>query len=70
MSKSVTQVRLAKVNHIFLTRMAWELVGGLPGMLLSLADIGQLRLNLHGPANLVLCFYCLCHFFFWTVPAH
>ena len=33
-------VRLGKLTDIFLTRICWDTVGGLPGMLLTLADTG------------------------------
>ncbi|KAJ3003197.1 Zinc phosphodiesterase ELAC protein 2, partial [Thoreauomyces humboldtii] len=46
------KVRLAKVDKIFMTRVAWDCVGGLPGMLLTLADAGSNNLNLRGPNNL------------------
>lgn len=45
------RVRLAKVSHIFLPQVSWEHVGGLPGMLLSLADIGTTQIAVHGPRN-------------------
>ena len=45
------RVRLARVSHIFLPQVTWEHVGGLPGMLLSLADIGTTQIALHGPRN-------------------
>ncbi|KAI8920004.1 beta-lactamase-like protein [Powellomyces hirtus] len=46
------KVGIRKVDQIFLTRVAWETVGGLPGMLLTLADAGASSLTLHGPNNL------------------
>ncbi|KNC83238.1 hypothetical protein SARC_04516 [Sphaeroforma arctica JP610] len=44
--------KLAKVDSIFLTRLRWRNLGGLPGVLLSLAGIGATSVTVHGPANL------------------
>ncbi|KAI8587866.1 beta-lactamase-like protein [Geranomyces variabilis] len=46
------KVGIRKVEQIFLTRVAWECVGGLPGMLLTLADAGASSIALNGPGNL------------------
>ncbi|KAJ3331524.1 hypothetical protein HDU76_002939 [Blyttiomyces sp. JEL0837] len=46
------KIRLAKVKNIFVTRVAWECVGGIPGMLLTLADAGNNAITVHGGKNL------------------
>ena len=46
------KVRLAKMNHIFLTGISSDEVSGLPGMLLTLADMGNKQVHLFGPKNL------------------
>ncbi|RKO93416.1 beta-lactamase-like protein [Blyttiomyces helicus] len=55
-------VRLAKVRNIFLTRVAWNCVGGLPGMMLTLADAGTKSLKIHGPNNLTHFLAATRHF--------
>ncbi|KAL7748763.1 hypothetical protein RI367_005918 [Sorochytrium milnesiophthora] len=44
-------IRLMKMHNIFLTRLDWECVGGIPGMLLTLGDVGLKQVNIHGPEN-------------------
>ncbi|KAJ3149125.1 Zinc phosphodiesterase ELAC protein 2 [Geranomyces michiganensis] len=46
------KVGIRKVEEIFLTRVAWECVGGLPGMLLTLADAGASSIAVNGSGNL------------------
>ena len=46
------RVRLSKLRDIYLTRVAWDNIGGMPGMLLTLADAGVKDLTIHGPKNL------------------
>ncbi|KAI8388141.1 beta-lactamase-like protein [Radiomyces spectabilis] len=46
------KVRLSKLKNIFLTRLEWECVGGMIGMLLTLADAGTQNLHIHGGRNL------------------
>lgn len=41
-----------KVENVFLTRVASETMGGLPGLLMTLADGGRTSLDVHGPPNL------------------
>jgi ribonuclease Z len=43
------KVRLRKVREIFLTRLSPRTVGGLPGLLMTLADIGVEHITIHGP---------------------
>lgn len=40
-----------RVDHIFLSRVASEAIGGLPGLLMTLADGGKKSINLYGPIN-------------------
>lgn len=47
------RVRLRKVNDILLTRISWDCFGGVPGMLLTLADAIGEPITLHGPPGLV-----------------
>ncbi|SAM00816.1 hypothetical protein [Absidia glauca] len=46
------KIRISKLDNIFFTRMEWECTGGMPGMLLTLADSGLRHINLHGGKNL------------------
>lgn len=50
---SESKVRLSKVRGIFLSRLRNETLGGLPGMLLTLADKNQIeKLEIIGPVGL------------------
>ncbi|KAG0614312.1 hypothetical protein M758_6G167300 [Ceratodon purpureus] len=48
------KVKLSKIDHIFLTRVGSETAGGLPGLLLTLAGIGDagMAVNIWGPSEL------------------
>ncbi|KAI8847528.1 tRNase Z endonuclease-domain-containing protein [Chytridium lagenaria] len=46
------KVRLSKLNNIFITKVGWDAVGGIPGMLLTLADAGNNVITIHGGKNL------------------
>ncbi|RAL48093.1 hypothetical protein DM860_017884 [Cuscuta australis] len=50
------KVKLSKIDHIFLSRVCSETAGGLPGLLLTLAGIGEetqgLYVNVWGPSDL------------------
>ncbi|CAG8487437.1 10121_t:CDS:10 [Ambispora gerdemannii] len=46
------KVRLPKLQNIFTTRVVWETLGGLPGMLLSMADAGIPNARILGGENL------------------
>ncbi|WFD20613.1 ribonuclease Z [Malassezia caprae] len=41
-----------RVEHIFLTRIASETLGGIPGLLMTLADGGRTSMDIHAPTNL------------------
>eukprot|EP01027_Heterolobosea_sp_BB2_P010403 GEZU01015266.1.p1 GENE.GEZU01015266.1~~GEZU01015266.1.p1 ORF type:complete len:382 (-),score=101.15 GEZU01015266.1:372-1487(-) len=47
------KVKLSKLANVFVTEVAPDAVGGLPGMMLTLADIGHSHLNIFGPKNLL-----------------
>ncbi|XP_021749955.1 tRNase Z TRZ3, mitochondrial-like [Chenopodium quinoa] len=48
------RIKLSKIDHIFLSRVCSETAGGLPGLLLTLAGIGEegICVNMWGPSNL------------------
>uniref|UniRef100_A0A673HUI1 Zinc phosphodiesterase ELAC protein 2 n=1 Tax=Sinocyclocheilus rhinocerous TaxID=307959 RepID=A0A673HUI1_9TELE len=47
------KIKIARLDNIFLTRMSWETVGGLSGMILTLKDTGVPQCVLSGPPQLV-----------------
>ncbi|XP_073064430.1 tRNase Z TRZ3, mitochondrial-like [Primulina eburnea] len=48
------KIKLSKIDHIFLSRVCSETAGGLPGLLLTLASIGDegMTVNVWGPSDL------------------
>uniref|UniRef100_UPI003AADF4DA zinc phosphodiesterase ELAC protein 2 isoform X2 n=2 Tax=Centroberyx gerrardi TaxID=166262 RepID=UPI003AADF4DA len=46
------KLKAARLDNIFLTRLSWENVGGLSGMILTLKDTGVPECVLSGPPNL------------------
>ncbi|MED6208935.1 hypothetical protein PIB30_049775 [Stylosanthes scabra] len=48
------KIRLSKIDHIFLSRVCSETSGGLPGLLLTLAGIGEegMSVKIWGPSDL------------------
>lgn len=46
------KLKIARLDNIFLTRMSWETVGGLSGMILTLKDTGVHQCVLSGPPQL------------------
>ncbi|TVU23016.1 hypothetical protein EJB05_32742, partial [Eragrostis curvula] len=48
------KIKLSKIDHIFLTRVCSETAGGLPGLVLTLAGIGDegISMNIWGPSDL------------------
>ncbi|XP_031484101.1 tRNase Z TRZ3, mitochondrial-like [Nymphaea colorata] len=48
------KIKLSKIDHIFLTRVCSETAGGLPGLLLTMAGIGDdgMSVNMWGPSDL------------------
>ncbi|KAJ1819657.1 hypothetical protein LPJ60_003648, partial [Coemansia sp. RSA 2675] len=56
------KMRMSKISAIFLTRVDWETMGGLPGMLLTLADTGLGDLSVCGGHNLTHALAATRHF--------
>ena len=55
------RVRQSKLQHLFITRMTWDNVGGLPGLSLYFAnffDALKSQLQLHGPESLSDFVHC------------
>ncbi|OVA20274.1 tRNase Z endonuclease [Macleaya cordata] len=48
------KIKLSKIDHIFLSRVCSETAGGLPGLLLTLASMGDegMSVNICGPSDL------------------
>lgn len=46
------RTKLARLEHIFMTRTSWSTIGGLPGLCLTVQDAGVPELTLHGPPGL------------------
>ncbi|KOB75168.1 Ribonuclease Z-like protein [Operophtera brumata] len=46
------KVKLSRLNHIFITSKSWRNIGGLPGLSLTLQDVGVPNITLHGPQGL------------------
>lgn len=44
--------RLIKLKHIFVTSATWDKIGGMPGLFLTLQDIGLPKLTVHGPKGI------------------
>eukprot|EP00467_Chlorarachnion_reptans_P008146 CAMPEP_0114536278 /NCGR_PEP_ID=MMETSP0109-20121206/28902_1 /TAXON_ID=29199 /ORGANISM="Chlorarachnion reptans, Strain CCCM449" /LENGTH=830 /DNA_ID=CAMNT_0001719975 /DNA_START=33 /DNA_END=2526 /DNA_ORIENTATION=+ len=40
-----------KLSNIFLTRVSSDTIGGLPGLMLTAADMGVEKINIHGPKS-------------------
>ncbi|PRP87102.1 zinc phosphodiesterase ELAC protein 2 isoform 1 [Planoprotostelium fungivorum] len=58
-----TKTRLHQINHIFLTNTRWQNTGGLPGVLLTLADAKPPKdVNITGPPNLHHLLHTTRHF--------
>ncbi|XP_018570801.1 ribonuclease Z, mitochondrial [Anoplophora glabripennis] len=46
------KMKLAKLEHIFITQPVWKNIGGLPGTALTIQDVGVPEITLHGPPGL------------------
>ncbi|KAK9509709.1 hypothetical protein O3M35_006965 [Rhynocoris fuscipes] len=46
------KMKLSKLEHIFLTHGSWENIGGLPGVALTIQDVGVPQITLHGPLGI------------------
>ncbi|KAI9291413.1 Metallo-hydrolase/oxidoreductase [Neoconidiobolus thromboides FSU 785] len=55
-------VKIVRYEHVFISRVEWECMGGLPGFILTGADGGKRELNIHGPKNLTHSIASLRHF--------
>lgn len=69
------KMKLAKLEHVFITHSSWLNIGGLPGLALTVQDVGVPNIELHGPQGIVRLFfysvYCLfvvLTFFFFFNP--
>lgn len=47
------KIKLSRLEHIFITSSSWDNIGGIPGVSLTLQDIGVENITLHGPPGLV-----------------
>lgn len=47
------KLKLSKLEHIFITSKLWSRIGGLPGLALTIQDIGIPSVTIHGPPELV-----------------
>ncbi|KAJ1992470.1 hypothetical protein GGI25_000141 [Coemansia spiralis] len=56
------KVRVSKLSAIFVSRVNWETMGGLPGMLLTMSDSGVQGLTLNGGHNLTHALAATRHF--------
>ncbi|KAG8225915.1 hypothetical protein J437_LFUL005951, partial [Ladona fulva] len=43
------KMKLSKLEHIFITYPCWENIGGLPGVALTIQDVGVPEITIHGP---------------------
>ncbi|XP_054284563.1 ribonuclease Z, mitochondrial-like [Macrosteles quadrilineatus] len=50
------KMKLSKLEHIFVTHTSWENIGGLPGVSLTIQDVGVPQITLHGPPGTDLVF--------------
>ncbi|XP_065203622.1 ribonuclease Z, mitochondrial [Planococcus citri] len=50
------KIKIARLEHIFITNPSWENIGGLPGLALTVQEVGVPDLTLHGPAGLECLF--------------
>lgn len=46
------KMKLSKLSHIFITHSSWDNMGGLPGMALTLQEMGIPQLSIYGPKSL------------------
>ncbi|XP_045771423.1 ribonuclease Z, mitochondrial isoform X2 [Maniola jurtina] len=46
------KVKLSRLDDIFITNKTWRNIGGLPGLSLTLQDVGVPNITLHGPEGL------------------
>lgn len=53
------KMKLSRLEHIFITQPVWANMGGLPGLALTIQDVGVSDIQLHGPDGLVSIIYTL-----------
>ncbi|XP_059059090.1 ribonuclease Z, mitochondrial [Achroia grisella] len=46
------KIKLSRLEHVFITSKTWRNIGGLPGLSLTLQDVGVPNITLHGPEGL------------------
>ncbi|XP_044732048.1 ribonuclease Z, mitochondrial isoform X2 [Chrysoperla carnea] len=46
------KMKLSRLEHIFITQPVWANMGGLPGLALTIQDVGVSDIQLHGPDGL------------------
>lgn len=47
------KIKIARLEHVFITTPIWENIGGLPGLALTIQECGVPDLTLHGPTGVV-----------------
>jgi len=52
-------MKLSKLEHVFITHSNWLNIGGLPGLALTVQDVGVPNIELHGPKGIVSVFIVL-----------
>jgi ribonuclease Z len=48
-----TKTKLSRIDQIFLTELNWNSLGGLPGLILTIADVGDIKLGIAAPKGLL-----------------
>lgn len=57
------KMKLSKLEHVFITHSNWLNIGGLPGLALTVQDVGVPNIELHGPQGIVsVCLIFLLFF--------
>uniref|UniRef100_A0A2S2QAT2 Zinc phosphodiesterase ELAC protein 2 n=1 Tax=Sipha flava TaxID=143950 RepID=A0A2S2QAT2_9HEMI len=46
------KMKLSKLEHVFITHSNWLNIGGLPGLALTVQDVGVPKIELHGPQGI------------------
>ena len=46
------KVKVSKLQDVFVTQVTWDNLGGLPGLAMTLRDIGVTKLGIHGSSSL------------------
>lgn len=47
------KTKISRLEHIFVTHPTWESIGGLPGLALTVQEVGVPDLTIHGPSGIV-----------------